>query len=150
MKKHVALKLAELYGRKTIFTDAAKAYNTAASAAVAFSEKIKYHVKETEFYIKAGDYVAADVAMKKAFVDAKASERAEITFAVKDFYKRQALVYEKELRRSNAVKIYEKLLDMNISESERKEIKEKLLGLYEKLGLLKEYFALKNAGLNRK
>ena len=143
VKKFVALRLINIYEKKTMFTDVAKVYNILASLAFAFSEKIKFHIQEAESYIKADDFSRADEAMKKAFVDANASQRAEISFVIKDFYKRQAEVYEKEMRRAHAVRIYEKLFYTNISDEERKEIKEKLLGLYEKLGRFKEYHALK-------
>lgn len=142
-KKFVCLKLAEIYEKKNMFSDAAKMFEHIAMISIAFSEKIKNFVKEAELYIKAGFFDMADYAMKKALSEANASEKAEIYFAIKDFYKRQAQAYERELRRNHALKIYEKLLEMNISELERKEIKEKILGLYEKLGRLKEYFALK-------
>ena len=49
-------------------------------------------------------------------------EREEIVFSIKEFYKKQAEEYEKELKRNSAVKIYEKLLEMSISDLERKEI----------------------------
>mgnify|MGYP001580822667 CR=1 FL=1 len=143
IRKFVCLKLAEIYEKKSMFTEAAKMYDTAAICAISFSDKIKYYVKETELLIKGGVFQRADEAMRKAMTDANASERAEVYFVLKDFYKRQAEIYEKELRRNNAVKIYEKLLEMNISDTERREIKEKLLKLYEKLGKIKEYCILK-------
>ena len=142
-RKFVCLKLAEIHEKKGMLKDAAKMYNNIAIASIAFSEKIKNHVKEAELYIKAGAFDMVDEAVKKAMSEANATEKYNIQFIIKDFYKRQAETYEKELKRSYAVRIYEKLLEMNILELERQEIKEKLMMLYEKLGRLKEYFALK-------
>jgi len=46
------------------------------------------------------------------------------------------------MKRSHAVKFYEKLLDMRLSDQERREIREKLSDLYQKLGKLHEFQAL--------
>jgi len=142
-KKFVYLKLIEIYERTRMFNDVAKMYEGIASISIAFSEQIKNHLKATEYYIKAGFFDKADYAMKKALNEANSVEREEINFSVKDFYKRQAEEYEKVLKRNAATKIYEKLLEMNITDQERKEIKEKLIELYEKLGRLKEFYAMK-------
>lgn len=143
MKKFVYLRLAGIYERKGMLSDAARMFNNVALASIAFSEKIKSHVKEAELYIKAGNFEKVDEAMKKAMREANASQKAEIYFAVKDFYKRQAEIYEKEMKRNHASKIYERLLQMNMGDLEKQEIKEKLLDLYDKLGRFKEYNLLK-------
>lgn len=126
-----------------MLSDAAKTYEALAIAAIAFSEKRLYYIKETELFIKAGMFERADEAMKKGMNLGTASDKSEIYFVVKEFYKKQAEAYEREMRRAHAAKIYEKLLEMNISSMEREEIKEKLLKLYEKLGKVREYFNLK-------
>ena len=149
-KKFVYQKLIEIYEQKGMFGDVAKMYRNIALISVAFSEKIKNHVKEAEFYVKAGFFEDADAAIKKSMGEANASQKAEISFVIKEFYKKQAEVYEKERRRANASKIYEKLLQMKISEGEREEIKKKLMDLYEKLGRIKEYFILKEGKFDRK
>ena len=133
-KKLVLLKLAEIYENIGMLKEAAKTYDDAGMISIAFTEKIKHFIKETELYIKAGNFDRADEAMKKAISEANAVERQEIYFTVKDFYKKQAGAHERSLKRFGAVRIYEKLLEMNLTERERKDIKEKLLPLYEKLG----------------
>jgi tetratricopeptide (TPR) repeat protein len=141
-KKFVFLKLGELYEKKRMMVEAARMYNNAALIAVTFTDKIKNHVKEAELYIKGGDFIMADEATKKAIKEATGKEKDNISNTVKEFYKLQGMVYEKENRRSQAIKIYEKFLQMNITESERQEIKDKLMKLYEQTGKLKEYFAM--------
>ncbi len=142
-KKFVYLKLIEIYNKKHMLNDVAKMYEGFAGICIAFSEQIKNYLKATEYYIRAGFFDKADYSMRRALNDANAVERNEINFAVKDFYKRLAENYERELKRNNATKIYEKLLEMGITDEERKEIKERLMELYEKLGKLKEFYALK-------
>jgi tetratricopeptide (TPR) repeat protein len=143
-KKFVYEKLAEVYEKKGMLSSAAKVYNSLAIFSIAFSEKSRHHVKEAELYIKVGAFESADGAMKKASKEATEMEKQNIYQTIKVFYKRQAQAHEKDLRRGHAVRIYEKILEMNISELEREEIKQKLMVLYEKLGRLKEYFAIKD------
>jgi len=134
MKKFIFLKLAELYEKISMLKEAAKNYNDAAMVSIAFSEKINHYMKEADLYIKADDFEKCDEAMKKAMAQANSTEKNDIYFTVKGFYKLQAETYEKNLKRASAARVYEKLLEMRISDSERKEIKEKLLGTYDKLG----------------
>ena len=142
IKKFLFIRLADISEKKWMFKEAAKMYNNLALISIAFSEKIKHYVKEAELYIKSGDFEKADEAVKKARSNANASQKAEILFAVKNFYRRQAEIYEEEKRRNNASRIYEKILQMKLSENEKQEIKERLLELYEKLGKFNEYSAL--------
>jgi len=126
-KRFVYLKLIEIYERNRMFNDVAKMYEGLAGICIAFSEQIKNHLKATQYYIQAGFFDKADYAMRKALNEANAVERGEINFAVKDFYKRQAEECKRELKRNSAAKIYEKLLEMNITDQKRREIKEKLM-----------------------
>ncbi len=142
-KKFVYGKLSEIYEGKKMFSEAAKMCNNMALCSIAFSEKSKYHTKEAQLYVMAGNFKAVDSAMKKATADVNATERENIHFVVKEFCKRQAEAFEKSLRRAQTVRIYESLLQMDISEVEKEEIKLKLMGLYEKLGRVKDYFKLK-------
>jgi len=134
IKKFVLLKLAEIYGNKSMFIDSAITFETLSSVSVTFSDKIKCHVKEAEMYIKAGIFESVDYAMKKAFSHANASQKYEIYLNIKNSYKKQAESYEKEKKRNHAARIYENLLEMKISDSEKEEIREKLLKLYRELG----------------
>lgn len=138
MKKFVCLKLAKIYERRSMFDNAAKMFDSAALVSIAISEKIKHYIKEAELYIKAGHFEEVGETMKKAMNEANASQKAEILFTIKYFYRKQAEVYEREGRRNNASIIYEKLLQMNLSKQEDQEIREKLLYLYEKLGRFKD------------
>ena len=52
-------------------------------------------------------------------------------------------IKKKEKRRDNEEKVYEKLASMNLSETEKEEVRNKLLHLYEELGKIKEYMMLK-------
>ena len=148
VRRFIHQRLGEIYESKGMLSDAARMYNNVAISAMSFDDKKKFHMKEAELYILAGKFEDADDAIKKAMHDANAPERAEIFIAIKEFYKKQAEVLEFNRKKNHAVKIYEKLLAMDISNIEKKEIKVKLLALYENLGKIKEYMALKREGEN--
>lgn len=142
MKKFVYLKLAVLYEKISMLVEAARMYDNAGIISIVFTEKIKHYVRETELYIRVGSFDRADEALRKAMAQANSIEKENIYTTIKNFYKRLAETYEKEMKRNHAVQIYEKLLEMKISDIERKEIKGILLVLYEKLGKRKEYHIL--------
>lgn len=143
IKKFVFLKLAELYESTDMLIESAKYYNNASVMSVTFSEKINYFTKEAEMYIKAGDFVKADNAMKKAMTEAPALKKQEIYNKIKTFYKNQAQICEKNMKKGQATRVYERLIEMKISDDEKREFTNKLLELYEKLGKIREYSALK-------
>lgn len=142
-KRFVLQKLADLYEKKGMYAESAKMYNNIAIISTTFQEKLAGHVKETEQYIKSGNFDSADQAIKKAMGEGNVAQKAEVFVQIKEFYKRQAQVYEKANKKGNAIKIYEKILQLNITDAERKEIKEKLMKLYESLGKVREYFNVK-------
>ena len=146
VRKFVMLKIAEMYETKSMFNEAGKIYNNLAIFSIPFSEKVRYHVKEAESYIKGGSFREADYATSKAMNQANTFEKNDIMSSIKQFYRRQAEMYEKNMRRNNATRLYEKLLELSSTETERKPIREKLMDLYQKLGKFREYNIMK--GLN--
>ena len=142
-RKFAYAKLSEIYEKKGMFIDAAKMANNIALMSLTFSDKIKWHVKEAELYVKSGAFERVDEALKKAMGEATEREKMNIYNQIKDFYKFQAEAHIKSNRRAQAVKTYEKVLQMKVSDAERQEVKQRLMGLYESTGRLKEYFALK-------
>jgi len=142
-RKFILEILSDIYESKRMYTESAKIHNNLAIASIALSQKRAHYIKEAELYIKAGRFGEVDEAIKKAISEANSREREEVHIIVKQMYHTQAEIYEKEGRSNHALKIYEKLLEMNITDFEREAIKNRLMPLYEKLGKLKQYFALK-------
>ncbi|VVB83890.1 Uncharacterised protein [uncultured archaeon] len=141
IKKFVSLKLVEIYEKRAMFGDAAELYSRLVEIALNNSDKVNYLTKQTECYVRAGFFDKADLALKRAVAEASIAERAKITMSIKEFYKKQAQMYEKEKRRNNAMKTYEKMLTMNFSEAEKMEINQKLAGIYKELGLVERYMS---------
>src|SRR3989344_1589944 len=142
MKKFVYLKLGETYEKINMFKEAAKMYDNMAGLSITFVEKIKHHMKSVETYVKGGDVAGSEEAMKKAMSDANSVQREEIYQQTLRLYKTQADIFEKNMKRTNAMQIYEKLLEMRLSETEKSEVKVKLKSLYENLGRRKELHSL--------
>lgn len=143
IKRFIFLKMAEIYEKINMLKESGKCYGNAAMISITFSDKIKYFVKEAELYIKSGDFELADQATRRALREANSSQRIEVYERVKDFYKKQAEDYDKNLKRVHAAKYYERLLQMKLSDSEKKGINLRLLDLYDKLNRKTEYSSLK-------
>jgi tetratricopeptide (TPR) repeat protein len=142
IKRFVYLKLVTIYEKRAMFGDAALIYEKLVEISLSKSEKVNYFTRAAECYIKAGFFDKADLAVKKAVNEATIAEKAKITNSIKDFYKNQAQTYENERRRNNAVRTYEKMLALNYSDAEKKEINQKLSDLYKNLGMIDKYMAM--------
>lgn len=143
MKKFIYLKLVRVYEKREMFNEAARIYSNLAEVSIAYSEKIRFHLKESENYVRAGIFDLAERAAKKALHNANAVQKPEISLEYKNIYKKLAEEYETQNKRRHAVKLYEKLVSMNLTEEEKFVIREKLLDLYEKLGMVREFNLLK-------
>ena len=133
-KRFVYMKLGEAYERRGMFSDAANAYGNGAISAIQTPEKIKCHAKEAECFAKANLFDSADRAMRKAFTLATPTQVAEIYITIKNIYKKIAEDSEKSQKYNNAIKLYERILQLKISDDERREIKQKLEPIYRRVG----------------
>ena len=141
-KKFLYIKLIEIYERRSMCSEAGRLCEVLAELSITSQEKINHLLRATENYIKTGFFDKVDYTMKKALAESTISGKAQIYISVKSFYKNQAETYEKEKRRNNALKTYEKMLRMDIFESDRLDIEKKLLPLYKDLGMIKEFMDL--------
>lgn len=149
-KKYSYLKLASIYEKKAMFFDASKAYDSAAIYCLNDTEKSSYYIKEAEVLIKGGFFDQIEKAVSKAQQGMPIQEKQNILNKVKLLYKKQAEIYESQLKRSNAIRVYEKMLELKITDQEKAEIKAKLMELYEKLGKKKEFMLTGQSGNRRK
>lgn len=143
IKQFTYERLAELYEKKGLYVEAGKMLENKALASTKFKEIVEEYKKASRLYLRGGDFDKSDKAMKKAIAEASESEKKQIYEEVKEFYREQAQEYERLRKRKNAATVYEKLMEMNISDEEREQIKNKLLDIYDKLGRVQDYFALK-------
>jgi tetratricopeptide (TPR) repeat protein len=143
VKKFLYAILIEIYDRRKMFGEAAETCGRLAEIMLNDKEKVVCLRKEVEFYIKAGFFDKADAVFRRTLSEISPNERPKLDLEIREFYKNQADIYEKEKRRSFAVKTYEKLLTMKLSETEKSEINGKLSNLYRELGMVGEYMKLK-------
>jgi tetratricopeptide (TPR) repeat protein len=148
MKKFTSQKLAEIYEKTSMFKEAAKMYDNMAGLSITFAEKIKHHMKAVETYAKGGDATGADESMRRAMAEANSVQKEEIYQQTLRVYKVQAEIFETTGKRGNALQIYEKLVEMRITPSEREAMKEKMKDMYEKLGRRKELHNLERAQIS--
>ncbi len=133
-----------------MFFDASKAYENAAIYCLNEQEKGSYYLKQCEELIKGGFFENVDKALQSIYMNKNSFERMQIYQKIKELYQKQAEFYEQQLKRSNAVRVYEKMLELRLEEKEKTEIKRRLVELYEKLGKKKEYMLAGQGGQRRK
>lgn len=139
MRKFANLKLAEIYMKKEMFTDAGIAYRNAAINSIPFREKRRFYVEEAKAEILGLKFEKADKAMNRAFdEEASTNDRRQIFDEITKFYKEFGDKLLRQGKPGRAVKIYEKLYRMKIPDADRDMVKMKLTELYEKLGMRKE------------
>jgi tetratricopeptide (TPR) repeat protein len=143
IKRFVYNKLAEIYYRKNMFADSGRMFENLAESSITFSDKIKYYTKASESYIELGNFENSDSVMKKAFSNANFQEKKDIYYSIKNFYFKTAEKYEKKNKINSATIIYEKLINMELTLKEKREIKEKLMNFYSRLGRFRDYGLLK-------
>ncbi|MFH1307247.1 MAG: hypothetical protein ABIH72_00145 [archaeon] len=142
VKRFCHQKLAELYEDRKMFSEAAKNMSSVAEVSLSFKDKREAYMKEVELWLKAGHFDMFDNALTRGLSIGNVSEKEEMKRAIKDLLKRQGQSYEKSMKRGAAVKVYEKLFQMSDT-SEKEGVKLKLMELYDKLGKIREYMALK-------
>jgi len=142
VKKYCALELAKIYEARKMFSESGRKLEQAGEISITFREKKELFMKAAELYLKAEIYEQVSLALRKAVEQTNKDEAPIMKSAIKKLLREQAEVYENENRNGKALKAYEYLYKM-LKESEKEEIKRKLLNLYEKLGKLSEYNILK-------
>lgn len=142
IKRFLYAILIEVYARRKMFGEAAECCGRLVELLINADEKITCLKKQVEFLILAGLFDKADAVWKQMLSIVKPNDRPKLNLEIRQFYKTQAENYEREKRRSMAVKTYEKILTLDVSDFEKREIKEKLVVLYKSLGMVAEYLKL--------
>lgn len=142
VRKFVFLKLGEIYERSAMFTDSGRAFEKAGELS-SEPDKRRLLVKAAQIFVRTGDFTRAEGLIRTAISKATDFDKREIYNGMKQFYVYTAETYEKSRKLGDAIKIYERLLAMELSDSEKKQIKTKLMDFYQRLGKIKEYMQMK-------
>jgi tetratricopeptide (TPR) repeat protein len=141
--KYIRKQISKLYADKGMYSNAARQLEAWADLSVTFKEKIEAYIQEVEMWIRAGEYMNADDILKRALANATITEKNSIKTRIKQAYINQALFFERRNERNKALKIYEKLYSIETNESDKEDLRKKLLDLYEKTGKVREYMMFK-------
>jgi tetratricopeptide (TPR) repeat protein len=130
--------LSELYEKKAMYEKAGKAMSNKAGAEVSFRDKIESYLRAGEFFAKAGKIEDSEEMFIRALRNANFEQKSMISLARKNIYFISAEDLEKKAKNASACKFYEKLIQMNLDDIEKKQVKEKLLKTYKALGKFRE------------
>jgi len=147
-KKFVLVKLAGAYETKGMLLEAGRMMRAAGEINTSVGAKVTDFVKAVELFIRGGDFESADAIKKKAIAIAPLDKQAEIERMIKEYYKIQAKVCVEGNKRKQAAGFYEKLLTIELGFTEKKEIQEELLKVYEGLGDFNKYRNLRRKVFN--
>lgn len=144
-RKFVLTTLSGIYESKKMFLDAGKLLRASAEINVTFDAKMVDYMKSAELLINAGAFDESDISFTKALACGTDLQKANLKTRRKEIYKKQAQEYIQRDKRKHAMEAYEKLLELDLQGDEKKVVQSTLLGLYEKLGKVKEYGNLKRS-----
>ena len=147
-RKFVLLTLSKLYEGRAMYLESARLMKNAAEINTTFKSKTQDFMKSVELYIKGGNYAEADLIFAQALALARDSEKSELKNVMKKSYLEQARAYVKVDKRNQAKKAYEKVLTLDLSHDEKKDVQQQLLAIYEKLGNIRDFYRLRD-GMSR-
>ena len=144
-RKFVLIRLSGIYEVRKMFLEAAKTFKTAAEINTTFAQKMNDFMKVADLYIKGNDYVEADRMFAQALALASDKQKKELKNNFKNFYLTQAKIYLSNDKRNYARLAFEKCLTLELDAQEKTEVQNQLLELYNKLGLVRDYYNLKES-----
>ncbi len=138
IKRFLYGELSEHYESRKMLDKAARASANKAGIEITQKDKIECYLSAAELYSRAGKVEEADDTFIRAIRDAPMPEQARIKLARKNIYLVAARELEDKNKKASASKFYERLIKMDLEESEKQTIKNKLVNTYNALGLFRE------------
>jgi len=138
IKRFIWKELAKLYEDRKMFEKAARAMSNRAGMEVLARDRIDSYINAAELFSKVGKVDDADDIFLRALRDADAEQSVKIKLARKNIFSVAARDLEKKGKKASAVRFYEKLLKMNLDNTEKLIIKDRLLEIYMALGMSRE------------
>lgn len=143
-KKFVMVRLSGIYEARRMFYDAGRLLLHASDINPTEQGRVTDYVKAGELFVKGGKFEEAEIAFNKALALCPDEKRKDIVKKARiESMIVQAKNYLRKGKRKHALDTYEKLLEFDVNPDEKREIRERVLKLYEKLGMVKEYMKLK-------
>lgn len=143
-KRFVLFRLAGIYEQRRMFGDAAKLMKIASDLNPTEKGRVVDLVKASELFVKSGDFSESLFCFRKAISHSTEIEKNRVKESVKQSYKTQARILLGKGKRRNAMEVYECLLrEFDLDIQEKLNVKKELLGLYDRLGKIREFSKLK-------
>src|SRR3989338_1683399 len=143
-KKFTLVKLSEIYESRKMYLEAGKLLRAAAEINSTFEGKMNDFMKSMELSVKGGNFDDAEVFYTKALACADGMQKERLRARRKTAYINQARDALAKAKRKHAMDAYQKYLSIpELNSQERLEVQTALLALYEKLGKITEYGALR-------
>jgi tetratricopeptide (TPR) repeat protein len=142
-RKFILTNLSKLYELKGMNAEAARNIMAAADINTTYEAKIVDFMKAAELFMKANAFADADVAVTKAIATGNTKQKAQVKAQQKVMYTTQAKALMQRDKRREAMQAYEKVASLELTPQEKTEVNTILLGLYEKLGKVREFYNLK-------
>ena len=143
-KKFTLVKLSEIYESRKMYLEAGKLLRAAAEINSTFEGKMNDFMKSMELSVKGGDFDDAEISYTKALACADGMQKERLRARRKTTYINQARDALAKDKRKHAMDAYQKYLSIpELNSQERIEVQTALLALYEKLGKITEYSALR-------
>ena len=134
VRKFVFFNLGDLYAKRLMYEKAAKAFYSKSGFDSTYREKIDSLMKAGEQFARAGNLISAEDMFARATREANGDQKKSIEVGKIQIFVKIAEEFEKKARMTNAVKFYEELLKMKVSDSDKAKIKAKLIDYYKRMG----------------
>jgi len=144
VKRFLYTKLSEIYSSRKMFDKAAAAVANKIAITTTFREKIETYLQAGELFAKASRLLEAEQMFNKALGESNTREKEIVKQKMISTFLQNAEQLEKEGKRANSIKFYERLLSMPIPENKKQEIKQKILPIYKELGKFAEARVIEN------
>jgi|SRR3989338_8332181 len=141
-RRFTLVTLTGIYESRKMHYEAGKMIRAAADINTSFEGKMNDFLKSAVLFVKSGNYAEADISAAKASGSATNVQKVGIKIKLKEAYVEQAQELLKKDKRKHAMETYEKILQFDLNPIEKREVQKLLLGLYEKLGKVKEFYNL--------
>ena len=138
IRKWAYTKLSELNEKKNYFEKAARILLNRATIEVTFRDRIATFLKAGELFAKAARMEESVQTFMKAYAESNSREKEAIKQKMANVIKQCANDAEKSGKKRSVIPYYQKLLELSIPESERKQIRDKLIATYKALGNFSE------------
>lgn len=144
-KRFVLTNLSKIYESRKMYLEAGKMMRIAADINTTYEGKMNDFFKSAELLIRGGNFEDADISFTKTLATANENQKISMRNKVKNVYKIQARDLLMKDKRKLAMDAYEKLLTLDLDPVEKSDVQQNLLMLYEKLGRIKEFYALRKS-----